>query len=170
MEKPKAVLIDAPPESLSKLPEISLAGVSLKLVHARKTHRSFILSTWVRSEVEQNRRTILKRGPSEFRCEGDFAKGEGKLAEWLWGNSVVVVADDPDVCQAWICRTKHGILYAYTPPALRGMGIFSALVRGVCKDSKVLGTPWPFEKKPWMVYSSHVRTLSLADEIVESAE
>lgn len=115
--------------------------VTLPLTQAGLQHRSFILSTWVKS-YQPVLRKWLPHLPSS-------AELEGSQAETLWEQTFIVTSENDDfTIHAWACGGPGTLHYVYVPPDLRGKGIARALIRHVCGHTFSYGRPWPYKKAP----------------------
>ncbi len=113
---------------------------SLPIVQASSEHRSFILSTWVRSYEAQAR----KQGIAEF-----YSRHEPKLAERLWGACLVATDDAGYTVHAWVCGTKGKLWHCYVVPELRKLRVATRMIEAACGELKEYARPWP--------YSQHAR-------------
>lgn len=103
------------------------------VIPAGKEHRSFILSTWVRSSWEDVKRTE----PS--LSYGVFIANEPKIAEKAFakGYCYVLVSDeDHRVIISWACvetpvSGNPVVHWAYVPPEFRGERITTAVLKSV---------------------------------------
>jgi GNAT superfamily N-acetyltransferase len=114
--------------------------LTLPVVRPSQDHRSFLLSTWVRSYAAAARDGRVGVSKEVLLRE------EARASERLWQSSWIVTAkDDPYAIHSWVCG-KAGILdYVYVPPELRMRGIASALVKFVAGDKYEHGRRWPFK-------------------------
>lgn len=115
---------------------------TLPIVAASAAHRSFILSTWVKSyEASARRQRIQKE---------TYAKHEPLIAESRWQDCWVVTDDDGYTVHAWICGYGDGALHhLYVQPTLRRLRIATRLIEFACGELKEYARPWP--------YSAHAR-------------
>ena len=114
---------------------------TLPLVKATDEHRSFILSTWVKSYESQARR----QGFKEF-----YARHEPALAERLWPACTVVTDDSGYTVHAWVCASRGSLYHCYVVPELRKLRIATRLIEYACPEGlKEYARPWP--------YSAHAR-------------
>lgn len=115
----------------------------LPIVLARPEHKSFIISTWVRSYEKTARKLSFCGMP----MDKDWRIGESARAEKWWEKARVVTSkDDPYTIHAWICGSNsHGghLFYVYVPPNLRGNGIAKALVEKYVGQEYSVSLPWP---------------------------
>ena len=89
-----------------------LGTETLRLVAATPEHKSFIISTWVRSYARHARALGFM----------DFYR-EPESAEALWNKAVVLTDDDGYVVYAWAVGDKLGLDYVYVVPELRGNSV-----------------------------------------------
>ena len=121
--------------------EGDLEPVTLPVTKAGQEHRSYILSTWVKSYQPFLRKWL----PNLDKA----AELEGKLAETHWEQtSIVTSPSDEFTIHAWVAGLPGVLHYVYVPPDLRGKGIARALIRHVCGHTFQYGRPWPFKKAP----------------------
>ena len=114
---------------------------SLLLKPAEKQHRSFILSTWVKSYEGQARR----QGIGPF-----YATHEPAVAESRWQDCTVATDDDGYTVYAWVCGDHTGALWhCYVAPELRRLRIATRLIEHACGSLREYARPWP--------YSAHAR-------------
>ncbi len=113
---------------------------TLPIVQASEQHRSYIISTWVKSYETFNRRIDVcgMRIPSEV-----YRTGESKAAELLWSKSHVVTGDDGFTIHAWICGSQGKLWHVYVPPPLRCIGVARGLVEQYCGATYLVPKPWP---------------------------
>lgn len=124
---------------------------TMRLVKAKPEHRSFILSTWVKSYAPTMRR--FRAGvldSASFGVSGaDYLSGESAVAEANWEDSLVAVdLDDDFVIHAWVCGSPGALLHCYVPPQLRQKGIAMAMIKEQCGEPVRYSKPWPFRKVP----------------------
>ena len=108
---------------------------TLQLGYPTQDHRSFIISTWLKSYRSQAR----KQGIQEF-----YDKHEPEIAEYLWQSCTVATDEDGFTVYAWVCGKPGSLRHAYTIPELRMYGVCKALTEYVCGESWDLVRPWPF--------------------------
>jgi hypothetical protein len=108
---------------------------SLPVIKASAEHRSFILSTWVRSYAGTARKFMKREA---------HLKGDAPIAERLWDQSVVVSSDGFAI-QAWMCGIGCVLHHCYVIPELRRNGIMSALTRNLLGDTVEVSRPWPYQ-------------------------
>ncbi len=114
---------------------------TLPILSADVDHRSFILSTWVKSYRAQAR----KQGYGQF-----YDKHEPEVAESRWEDCYVVSDDSDFTVHAWACGTRDGRLYhCYVVPELRRLRMATRLIEFVCGELKEYARLWP--------YSAHAR-------------
>lgn len=117
--------------------------MALPILKAQPQHRSFIISTWVKSYAHIARK-LLKQ--AVYNAE------EPKLAEALWQHSSVVVSPSDDyTVHAWVCGDIGKLYHCYVIPELRAKGVAKALIEGVCGNVLQYARPWPFpvERSGW---------------------
>lgn len=124
---------------------------TFRLVKADREHKSFILSTWLRSY----RPTARKRGFSEF-----FGEYEGAIAESRWEDAVVATDESGFTVYAWVCAYPGELHYVYVGPELRGIGVAKGLIHHVAGQDYVLARPWPgtthHKLNPYLMVKKHV--------------
>ncbi len=113
---------------------------SLPIVQATADHRSFILSTWVKSYENQARR----QGIAQY-----YAKHEPAIAESRWQDCWVVTDDDGYTVHAWVCGYEGELHHIYVQPNLRKLRMATRLTEFACGELKEYARPWP--------YSAHAR-------------
>jgi GNAT superfamily N-acetyltransferase len=120
-------------KSLEKLP----------ICRPDERHRSFILSTWVRSYEPMARRVVTS---------GVYNSEEARVAERLWDRSWIVTSPDDDyTVHGWVCgRTAAdagpGVLHhCYVVPQLRHRGVAKALISHACGRILQYVRPWPWK-------------------------
>jgi GNAT superfamily N-acetyltransferase len=114
---------------------------TLPIIAARSEHRSFILSTWVKSYEGLAR----KLGWGEF-----YARHEPSVAESLWSSVAVVTDDGGYTVHGWACAIDGGLYHCYVVPELRKLRIATRLIEHTCPNGlKEYARPWP--------YSAHAR-------------
>lgn len=113
---------------------------SLPIVPAAPEHRSFILSTWVKSYENQARKQGI--GPQ-------YAKHEPLIAESRWQDCWVVTDDDGYTVHAWVCGYEGCLYHIYVQPKLRRLRIATRLIEFACGALKEYARPWP--------HSAHAR-------------
>lgn len=115
---------------------------ALPIVAATQEHRSFILSTWVKSYESAARRQSIQKET--------YAKYEPLIAESRWQDCWVVTDDDGYTVHAWICGYGDGALHhLYVQPKLRRLRMATNLILFACGTLKAYARPWP--------YSAHAR-------------
>lgn len=124
---------------------------TLRLVPAQKEHRSFILSTWVKSYAPTVRRyrAFVLDGTAHPIHYDTYMEEEPLVAEANWESSLVAVdMDDSFVIHAWVCGSPGKLLHVYVPPPLRQKGIARALIKEQCGEQLGYSKPWPFRSVP----------------------
>jgi hypothetical protein len=109
-------------------------------VAAAQEHRSFILSTWVKSYESQAR----KQGIKEF-----YRREEPGVAEARWQDCWVVTDSDGFTVHAWVCGYDGVLYHCYVVPELRNVRMASRLIEFACGELREYARPWP--------YSAHAR-------------
>lgn len=112
----------------------------LNVIPATQDHRSFILSTWIRSYEPYIRRLIV--AGMSVRGE-DYRNGESRAAERHWESSRVVTGDDGYTVHGWVCGHPGTLFHVYVAPQLRGGGLGKGLVEVVSGKDYVVTKPWP---------------------------
>lgn len=113
---------------------------SLAIVQAATEHRSFILSTWVKSYESQARRQGIR---------AEYNKYEPSIAESRWQDCLVVTDSDGFTVHAWVCGCNGQLWHCYVVPELRRLRVASRLIEFACGTLKEYARPWP--------YSAHAR-------------
>lgn len=108
---------------------------TLPLIAARSEHRSFILSTWVKSYESQAR----KQGLREF-----FAKHEPAIAESRWADCVVLTDAGGFTVHGWACGKDGQLWHCYVVPELRKIRVATRLIEFTCGELKEYARPWPY--------------------------
>jgi ribosomal protein S18 acetylase RimI-like enzyme len=94
------------------------------IIPARKEHRSFVLSTWIRS---------YREAFSKDLSYDTIHENESKFAEEAFDSGLVFVdTSDGYSINGWVCgvHDKVSVLHwVYVPPELRGMGVASKLIQ-----------------------------------------
>lgn len=117
----------------------------LPVILAKPEHRSYILSTWVKSYESMVRRLLV--GGMRFPNE-EYRAGESRLAEAHWDKANVLVSPgDEYTIHGWVVGNHSRLYHVYVPPQLRGNGVARALVERVCGVNGVYTysthKPWP---------------------------
>ena len=114
--------------------------LTLPVIQAGLTHRSFILATWVKSYAPVLRKWL----GNAFGTEQEAAQ-----AETLWERTFIVTSpNDEFTVHAWVAGEPGVLHFVYVPPTLRNLGIAGALIRHVCGHTYEYGRPWPYKKEP----------------------
>lgn len=109
-------------------------------------HRSFLLSTWVRSAIPSIRKVT---GNSSQISQDRMVEEEASRAESLWKlGSVVHGKDDDYTVYAWIVGEQGVLHYVYVVPELRKKGVAEALIESVCGHNYETGRQWPGKRLP----------------------
>ena len=114
----------------------------LPIVLADDSHRSFIISTWVKSYEGQARRQGIAK---EF-----YSKHEPEIAESRWSDCWVLTDDGGYTVHAWVCGSAGNLQHMYVQPGLRRMRIATRLIEFACGPLRAYARRWP--------YSAHART------------
>ncbi len=112
----------------------------LPILTATAEHRSFILSTWVKSYRAHAR----KQGLGQF-----YDKHEPEVAESRWQDCYVVSDDGGFTVHAWVCGRDGQLWHVYVVPELRRLRIATRLIEFSTGELKEYARPWP--------YSAHAR-------------
>lgn len=120
-------------------------GVTLEklpILKASSEHKSFIISTWLKSYENQARKQSIK----EF-----YSSHEPAIAESLWSSCAVVSDESGYTVHAWVCGNDKGQLWhCYVAPELRKLRVATRLIEYACPNGlKEYARPWP--------YSAHAR-------------
>ncbi len=129
---------DGTPQILLKREQDTLA--SLPICKATNEHRSFILSTWVKSYANQAR----NQGIQQF-----YAEYEPAIAESRWMDCLVVTDDTGFTVHAWACGHRGQLWHCYVVPELRRLRVATTLIQHACGQLAEYARPWP--------YSAHAR-------------
>lgn len=108
---------------------------TLSLVRATEEHRSFILSTWVRSYESQARR----QGFGQF-----YSKHEPAVAESRWGDCWVLTDSGGYTVLGWVCGNEGQLWHCYVAPELRRVRIATRLIEQACGELREYARPWPY--------------------------
>lgn len=136
---------------------------TLQIQKAKNVHRSYIISTWLKS-YEQHVRRLRPYGLSIPASA--YRAGEGHLAEALWSKSHVAVSgSDGYAAHAWVCCIPGKLYHAYVPPDLRLSGLARELVREYAGTRYSVHKPWPngsprshtVTLDPWMIMDLELR-------------
>ncbi len=124
-----------PPRILLKKGDVVLE--TLLLSRATDEHRSFIISTWVKSYESQARRHGIKNF---------YVRHEPAVAERLWDQCTVVTDDTGYTVHAWVCANDRGQLWhCYVIPTLRQLRLATRLIEYACPGGlKEYARPWPY--------------------------
>jgi len=125
---PKILLIHTPKETVVQ---------ELNLVKAEARHRSFIISTWVKSYEAQARKQGIGR---------EYAEAEPAIAESRWEDCIVATDDDGYTVYGWVCGSRNGgmLWHAYVIPELRRLRVATRLIEYACGELNYYARPWPF--------------------------
>jgi len=96
----------------------------LVVVPAGDQHRSFILSTWIRSWLASGR--LIGTWVSEHLDD------ERRVAEANWSGAMVLTDSDGYVVYAWVLPKDGHLDYVYVAPEVRKIGIAKAMASLVC--------------------------------------
>ncbi len=105
---------------------------------AKPDHRSFIISTWLKSYRTHARR----QGIQEF-----YDKHEPAIAESRWQDCQVATDEDGYTVYAWVCGSKDTLWHCYVIPELRMLGVSKALIEHACGTLPDLARPWPYKTR-----------------------
>ncbi len=134
---------------------------TLPIVKATDEHRSFIISTWVKSYEPHVRKLAisLPGGPVLRLDPKAYRTGEARAAERHWDKSHVITGSDADVytIHGWVCAEEGKLWHCYVPPALRSAGVAKGLVERFASRNYHVSKPWPNQPSghqctynPWM--------------------
>lgn len=116
---------------------------TLNLVPAESQHRSFLLSTWLKSYRPQAR----KDGISEY-----YDRHEAEIAESRWEDCFVLTDEDGFTVYAWVCGYPGSLYHVYVVPELRNVGVARRLIEHACGDSGVAyARNWPGRPRGYKV-------------------
>jgi hypothetical protein len=115
-------------------------------------HRSFVLSTWVKSYLPYAKRLEGISKEVYLRCEPRTAERCTSLGI----TQVVTTPDDAYTVLAWVCGETGTLYNIYVIPEFRRMRLAGALIRLACDvgggDEGTLeveiARPWPFPTGP----------------------
>lgn len=110
----------------------------LELGNATADHRSFIISTWLKSY----RGLARRQGIQEF-----YDAHEPAIAESRWHDCTVATDEDGYTVYAWICGTNGSLWHTYVIPELRMYGVSKVLIELVCGAVPDLARPWPYRTR-----------------------
>ena len=108
---------------------------TLPIVSAGAVHRSFILSTWVKSYKSQAR---------EQGIAGFYDEHEPAIAESRWSDCLVVTDDTLFTVHAWCCGSEGRLWHCYVVPELRKLRLATRLIEHATGGLKEYARPWPF--------------------------
>lgn len=110
-------------------------------------HRSYIISTWVRSYWD------IQKGGLRQQV---YLENEPKIAEASAPYATcLALSDSPETLVAW-CVGKRGLLhYLYVTKGLRGRGIGTWLAEKVCGGRFEYSRRLPFAPKPTWVFNPY---------------
>lgn len=108
---------------------------TLPVVTAQKQHRSFILSTWMKSYKGQAR---------EQGIAGPYDAHEPAVAESRWMDCLVVTDDTGFTVHAWVCGRDGQLWHCYVVPELRRLRVATRLIEAACGTLKEYARPWPY--------------------------
>lgn len=124
---------------------------TLPLVKAREEHRSFIISTWVRSGIQLAKLNNISRAV--------YLEEEPKVAESRWQDCYVVGDPEDDfVVLAWICGSVGMLHHVYVVPEFRRKGIAGGLIEVFCGKEVQTARAWPYPGKQHWVYNPYKGT------------
>lgn len=121
----------------------------LPIVDSQEAHRSYIISTWVKSyDALARHLKVSNRYEGLVMTKDVYRDGESRLAEQNWHNSKVIVSpDDEFTIHGWVCSVTgssgHTLLHVYVPPEFRSMGVGRGLVEYTCGKTYQVMKPWP---------------------------
>ena len=108
---------------------------TLQLGYPTQDHRSFIISTWLKSYRSQAR----KQGIQEF-----YDKHEPEIAESRWQDCLVLTDEGGFTVYAWVCGQEGSLYHVYVIPELRHIGVCRELSGVACGKDYDLARPWPY--------------------------
>lgn len=141
----------------------------LPIRQATEEHRNYIISTWVKSYASLNRQTrTAHNGLAWVTDTVKACHGEGKIAERLWQHTRIVTGkEDTYTINGWVCGEPGRLYYAYVPPELRLVGIFSSITKLLHQnDTLECRIPFPYGKRPWLTYNPYCWLSSPQDAAV----
>lgn len=98
----------------------------LNIIRADKSHRGFIISTWVRSCWQTLR-------ASDKLAYSTYIGNEPARAEAHY-SSAHVLSTDGESIHGWVCGIPGVLHYVYVPLELRGSGVGRSLVLAICGE------------------------------------
>ncbi|MDD5374441.1 hypothetical protein [Acidithiobacillus sp.] len=105
---------------------------------AKEEHRSFLISTWLKSYRPQARRL-------GFQTQYDIH--EPPIAESRWQDCTVATDDDGFTVYAWVCGYPSQLFHVYVVPELRNIGVARALILDACGERPEHARPWPYKNR-----------------------
>lgn len=111
---------------------------SLHLQGGQLSHRSFIISTWLKSY-----RPVARR--HQYLVQYD--QHEPEIAESRWQDCTVATDEDGYTVYAWCCGSPGSLYHCYVVPELRGIGVAKALILDACGPRPDMARPWPFSNR-----------------------
>lgn len=109
---------------------------TLLIVPALDAHRSFIISTWVKSYESQARRSGISKEM--------YAKHEPGIAESRWADSWVLTDDGGFTVHGWVCGSNGQLWHCYVVPELRRLRVATRLIEYACGPLKEYARPFPY--------------------------
>ncbi len=103
---------------------------------AEDKHRSFIISTWLKSY----RGTARKHGNQEF-----YDRHEPGVAESRWRECLVASDEDGFTVYAWVCGSEGRLYHVYVVPELRRLQVSNRMVERACGKLQEYARPWPYQ-------------------------
>ena len=108
---------------------------SLPVCKATSEHRSFILSTWVKSYAPYARQQGILNQFNEY---------EPGIAESRWMDCLVVTDDTGFTVHAWVCGRDGQLWHVYVVPELRRCRVATRLIEHACGKLAEYARPWPY--------------------------
>ncbi len=110
----------------------------LQLLPAKEEHRSFIISTWIKSY-----RPIARRQGIQTQ----YDLHEPAIAESRWQDCTVASDEDGFTVYAWVCGYPNQLYHCYVVPELREIGVARALIQNSCGERPEHARPWPYKNR-----------------------
>ncbi len=111
---------------------------TLQVRSPTESHRSFIISTWLKSYRPQAKRQGILT---------EYDLYEPAIAESRWQDCTVATDEDGFTVYAWCCGYAGALYHCYVVPELRGIGAARSLIQDACGDRPAMARPWPFRHK-----------------------
>ncbi len=110
----------------------------LSLSPSASDHRSFIISTWLKSYRPLARRQGIQT---------QYDLYEPAIAESRWQDSTVLTDEDGFTVYAWVNGSGGKLFHCYVVPELRRLGVAKAMILDACGERPEHARPWPFQNR-----------------------